>query len=469
MNKVKSNFLYNSAYQILILIVPFITTPYIARILKPEGVGIYSYTFAVVSYFTMVALLGNNTYGNREISKNRDDKEKLNQIFSSIYYLQLIITSIALIAYIVYCIFGTKYKEIAIIQGICVISTAFDINWLFCGLQQFKITVTRSAIIKIIACVCTFLFVKNQEDLWKYTLIMAMATLINQAILFPFLKKNNIKFQKVKLKEIFVHLKPTIILFIPTIATSIYNLMDKIMLEHGGAVTEVGYYENAEKMLNIILSVVAALGTVTLPEMTYLYAQKKYKKIEQIYNSSVEFIYFLIFPVIFGFMLTANELVAVYLGDNFSRSATLLKFLSFSLLFAPLSGITRMQLLIPKHKDKEYIYSVFAGAISNLLLNIILIPKLQAVGAAIATVVANLLVASMQIYYVHKDISFKECTKNILKFLLHSVAMFVIVYLSTKTIKNGNLKLVVQIVLGVLIYGILNLKYVGEKMKNLKK
>ena len=468
MGRLKSNFIYDAIYQLLILVIPFITTPYIARTIGAEGVGIYSYTYSIVNYFMMFALLGMNTYGNREISKVLDKRDILNKTFSSIYLLQISITIIVSIIYLIYVLnFENKYFSIQIIQSIYLISVAFDINWLFCGLQKFKLTVTRSAFIKIITLALILIFVKNENDLWKYTLILSVTTLFNQIVLWPFLKKE-VKFVKVELKEVLKHLKPTLVLFIPVIAMSVYRVMDKIMIGKMVEVTQVGYYENAEKMLNIVLSVVGALGTVTLPEMTYLYNKGKKEEFYKIFRKSIEFIIFIVLPVIFGFLATADDLVYIYLGEKFIQSATLLKILCFSLLFSPLAGIIRMQLLIPRNKDMEYIVAVIFGAIVDFLLNLILIKFYGAVGASIATVIAEFVVLALQYIYVKNEIKLKFITKSIFKFAISALAMYIVVFFIGKYIEKVIVRLTIQIIIGILIYFGCNIKYIND-MLNIKK
>lgn len=462
MSRVKSNFVYNAIYQVLVLIIPFITTPYVARVVGVDGVGIYSYTYSIVHYFMMFALLGMNSYGNREVSKIKEDKEKLNRKFSEIYYLQLMITLLTLIVYIMYLIFfSQKYLVIGLIQIMYVASVAFDINWLFCGLQKFKFVVTRSGIIKLLTLVLIFVFVKDSNDLWKYVCILASTTLLNQVILWPFLKKE-VKFVKVDFKSIFKHLKPTLILFVPIIATSIFKVMDKIMIGNISGVTQVGYYENAEKILKIIISIVSALGTVTLPQMTYLYAKNKLDEFYNIFYKSIKFIYFLVFPIIFGFLIVGNDFVVWYLGDSYLASSDILKILCVSLLFSPFADIVRMQLLIPRNKDKEYIISVVVGAIINFVLNLILIPRFDAIGAAIATVVAEMLVCFTQIYFIRKDIKFSQEKSFFLTIFIKSFIMFVVVFFVGRKIDGTFARLVVQVGVGIIIYFCLNFKYINE-------
>ena len=461
MSKLKSNFIYNAIYQILILIIPLITTPYVARTIGAEGVGTYSYTYSIVLYFMMFALLGMNNYGNREVSKVRDDKEKLNRTFSSI---QLIVTLIVSIIYIIYVLLNSReYFTIQIIQVLYLVSVAFDINWLFCGLQKFKMTVTRSAILKILNLVLILIFVKDAEDLNKYIFILAFMTLLNQLILWPFRKKE-VSFIRVSRKEIFKHLKPTIILFIPVLASSVYRTMDKIMIGKMANMSEVGYYENAEKMLNIVLSVINALGTVTLPQMTYLYSKENLEEFKRIFKKSISFVFFSVFPVIFGFLATADILVLLYLGEGFTESAVLLKVLSISLIFTSVASIIRMQLLIPRGKDKEYTTSILIGAIVNFIFNMIFIRRYGAIGATIGTILAEFLVCFFQCMAIRKDINLKEYLPSCLKFFITSLVMFIIVYFVGKNMEKTLLTLVIQVTLGVFIYCILNYKYIKSQI-----
>ena len=202
MNNPKKNFIYNLIYQILILIIPLITAPYLSRVVGADGVGTYSYTYSIVYYFMLLTLLGINNYGNRSIAKVRDDKRKLSKTFWSLYLFQLLMGVIMLIAYISYLyLFDVKYRNIAIIQTLFIISAMLDINWLFFGLEEFKKTITRSTFVKIGNVILIFLLVKTKNDLWKYTLIMSGMTCLSQLILWSFLRKR-ISFVKININRL---------------------------------------------------------------------------------------------------------------------------------------------------------------------------------------------------------------------------------------------------------------------------
>lgn len=229
---------------------PLFTSPYISRVLGAEGLGINSYYYSIANYFVLFAMLGIKNHGNRLISTVRNDKEKLNKEFSSLLILHIVASAFILIFYILFCLFFVESENriYALIQGIYVIAAVFDINWLFFGLEQFKLTVTMSSIVKILTFASIFLFVRQKSDLWIYALIMALGNAISQSLVWLYLKRY-VKIVKIKLNDMKEHIKPLLVLFIPVLAISIYKIMDKIMLGQITSKTEVGYYENAEKII----------------------------------------------------------------------------------------------------------------------------------------------------------------------------------------------------------------------------
>lgn len=456
---VKKNFMYNVAYQILMMILPLITTPYIARVIGAEGVGIQSYTFSIVNYFVLFSMLGMNNYGNRSIAIVRDNKEKLNKTFSSIYSVQFIMSIIMMILYIVYiCFIATDYKIFFIIQFLYIISSLFDINWFFFGIEQFKLTVVRNAIIKILSVISIFIFVKDSNDLYIYSLILVMATLTSQLILWRFIG-NNVKFVRVKWEDIIVHFKPIIILFIPVIAISIYKVMDKIMLGAMSNVIQVGFYENSEKIINIPLGVITALGTVMLPKMANLQAKGENEQSKKYISMSMEFIMFLTYGAIFGLLGISNVFIPIFLGKEFNNCIKLVSVLSIALLFLAWANVIRTQFLIPNKKDKVYITSTIIGAIVNLIINLLLIGKYGAVGAAIGTVFAEASVSIYQTIKVRKELDIKSYLGKTIFYIIPGATMYLIVKLIGSRLGVSIFTGIIQISVGGLVYTSISLVY----------
>lgn len=460
MSQIKKNFIYNVLYQILILILPLVTVPYISRILGVRGVGIYSYTYSIVSYFILIAMLGINNYGNRTIAKVRDDKEKLSKTFISIYSIQLFMSTIMLVLYLIYAlVFEHNYFSITLIQVIALIATFFDINWFFFGLEKFKITVTRSTLLKILSLILIFMFVKTKNDLWIYTLIMTISTLVSQLILLPFLLKE-IKFIKVTKKDVIPHIKPCLILFIPVVAVSLYKVMDKIMLGLLANVNEVGYYEQAEKIVSLPIGIVTALGTVMLPRISNLVSKGDNSKVLEYIEKSIKFMMFLAFPICLGLIGISSDFVPIFLGNAFNKSSVLIYYLSITIIFISFANIIRTAYLIPKEKDKVFITSVVLGAIVNLIINILLIPRFLSIGACIGTIFAELFVMMYQVLCVRKELNIKKYIIDIIPFFIKSMIMFGII-MSIKLLDISSLKtILLQLVVGVITYIVLNIKYI---------
>lgn len=466
MNSIKKNFTYNIVYQILILIIPLITAPYISRVIGAEGQGIYSYTYSIAQYFVLFAMLGLNNYGNRTIARVRDDKEKLSKEFWSIYGLQTITTTIMLILYVLYILFlNNSYKMYNTIQLVYVFSTMFDINWFFFGIEKFKLTVIRNAIIKILSACSIFIFVKSKDDLVLYMLIMVGTSLISQLSLWTFLRKY-IFFVKPTWNSIKKHIKPNAILFVPVIAVSIYKMMDKIMLGNLSNIANVGYYENAEKIINIPNSIITALGTVMLPRMSNLVANGKNSKIREYIDKSMEFILFLSIPITLGLIAIGKNFAPLFFGESFAKTGEIIQYLAITLIFISWANVIRTQYLIPNEKDKSYVISVFLGAVVNFIINSLLIPKYDAIGAAIGTIFAEMVVMVYQTYAVRKELSIKKYFNFLLKFLISAFVMYIIIIQFERFIENKYVLIFAQVVIGAFIYFVINYKYILKNIKD---
>lgn len=298
----KKNYIYNVIYQISVIIIPLITTPYISRVLGANNIGIYSYTLSIVTFFSMFATLGVNTYGQLEIATYRDNKEKRNKVFLEIAIARVITTITVIISYLIFIFFQPKYKIIYLILTLNIFGGMVDISWYFQGLEMFKLTVIRNTLIKIVGTILIFVFVKNQNDLMKYCLILQGTYFIGNLSLWKYLKKE-IKIISLEWINILNHWKRSITYFIPTVATSIYTVLDKSMI---GWITnsemQNGYYEQAHKIEQVLVTIVTSLGTVTMPRVAYLIKEKKEDTAKDIINSAIEFVIFLSVPMMFRYI-----------------------------------------------------------------------------------------------------------------------------------------------------------------------
>lgn len=448
---VKKNYLYNTANQLLTMIVSIITVPYVSRILGATNIGIYSYTYSVVSYFVMFIALGLNNYGNREIAKVRDNDDTLRKTFSSIYLMQLITGAIVLLAYFLYItIFAHTYRIMFYIQVIYILAAIIDINWAMYGLEAFKFTAIRNMIISLFNLIFILLFVRTDESLNVYTFILAAGVLANQLVAWVYVRRK-IKFSKVSFQEIIVHIKPNLVLFIPIVAVSLYKIMDKIMLGSMVDMTQVGYYENSEKIIRIPTILISSLGMVMLPRMTNLYAKHENNRSEAYIQKSIDAAMILSSPLCFGIMAVSKEFVPLFYGPGFESCIYIYLALLPSCLFLAFSNVIRTQYLIPTSRDKIFIKAVIVGAFVNIVFNIFLIPKLYAVGAAIGTLVAESSVCISQIIDVRKDLPMRNYILRGIPFTVLGLLMFGCVYPISFPF-NSFLSLIIKIVIGAAIY-----------------
>lgn len=452
MKQVIKNFIYNSFYQILNLIVPLITAPYLARVIGAEGVGKYSYAYSIAYYFFIFIKFGLDNYGNRTIAVVRCERKKMSETFWSIYFMQFLFGVLFSVLYIAYIIILAKDKIAASMLMLYVVSGVFDITWFFNGIEKFKLTVTRNVIVKVLATVLIFVFVKNSDDIYIYILIMSLSFLASQILIWPFIKRE-VDFVKVSISKVILHIKPNLILFMAVLAVSFYRYMDKIMLGSIVSEYEVGLYENAEKLMQIPLNFVNALGIVMIPKMSHAFScSEKNNKTNGIILLSEVFAVFLASSLCLGIMSVADLLVPIFYGDGYEKCIILLYVLMPSCLFMAFANVIRTQYIIPLKKDNVFIKTIIGGAIVNLIINSLLIPRLAAVGAAIGTLAAEIVVCILQVYSVKKELPISRFVKYSLPFLVAGIIMVVTLDFIPVFVKSGVLALLIKVFVGIVIY-----------------
>lgn len=468
MSNPKKNFIYNLVYQLLILICPLVTTPYLSRVIGAEGIGTYSYVYSIVYYFMLFTLLGVNNYGNRTIAKVRDNKEELSKKFWEIYFMQLFMGLIMLLLYYIYIFnFDISYFFTSLLASLFIISAIIDINWFYFGLEEFKKTVVRNAIVKVLSVILIFIFIKNNNDIWKYMIIMSGSTLLSQSIMWFFLKRT-ITFKKIKLEDVIKHIKPNLTLFIPFIAVSLYKMMDKVMLGAFTNVNEVGFYENAEKIVNIPMVFINALGTVMMPRISNIAEKGDIENAKKYIDKSITFSWFVSMVMCFGLICISNMFASWFFGKEFEKTGLLITLLSITLPFLSFANVIRTQYLVPFEKDKVFVKSVIAGAIINFIFNLILIKKFESIGACIGTIIAEITVMFYQSVSVKKELSIMAYLKKCIPFLVKAIIMLFLIYPIKYLNMNSVITIFIQIIIGGGVYFILNKKYIAEII-NIKK
>ena len=383
------NYLYNLMYQILTILLPIITIPYISRVLGAEGLGKYSLTSTYAQYFILFGMLGLSVYSSREVAYVREDKSKLSKIFWELNFLRFITMGITIFIYTLFCIYivNKDNKIISIIQGLVLLSSLFDISWLFIGIENFKKIAIRNSVLKLLGVCLVFIFVKNESQVWLYALILGGTQCIGQIVMWFNLPKE-IKFFIPNKNALIKHLSFSIKLFIPQIAITVYTMLDKVMLGNLVNEVEVGMYDNAQKIIRIALTIVTTLATVTAPKVANLYKNKQMNELSQTIYKSISFVSFLVFPMTFGLIGVCKTFIPWFYGPGFDRIDQIFYFGVWLMIPVSWASILGVQVLISIKQEKKYTIAVTSGAIINLIFNIILIKKLGGVGATISSVIA---------------------------------------------------------------------------------
>ena len=449
---VTKNYIYNLIYQILVVIVPLITTPYLSRVLGAENIGIYSYTISITTYFILFGSLGVAMYGQREIAYLQDNQYERSKTFFEILIMRFITLGISLLIFYFAFVINNKYSIYYKILILEIIANSLDISWFFQGLEEFKKTVARNALVKGISVICIFLFVKTSEDLMQYFLIYVLSTFLGNLSLWIYIPKH---IEKIKITDlnIFRHLKPTIGLFIPQVAIQIYTVLDKTMI---GAIVadkaEVGFYEQAQKIVKLLMVISTSLGTVMVPRMANTYAKGDKEKLKEYMNKSFRFVLLLALPLMFGMISVSNKFVPIFYGAGYEKVVYLIAILSPIVLAIGLSNVIGTQYFVPTKQQKKYTISVTVGAIVNFVLNIICINIWQSVGAAIATTIAECTVTGIQFYLLRNEFKFVDVLKLTKKYFIASVIMLVISIGIGFLINDNLLSLMVQVSTSCIIY-----------------
>lgn len=453
-NNLKHNFVYSTVFQIFTMIIPFITAPYVSRVLGAEGVGIQSYTGSIQSYFLLFAALGTASYGNREISQARDKKEVYSKKFYEIELITVLTGSVCLVAWLGLILLDKKNQIYYIAMIPYIFGTMFDISWFYNGLENFKITVMCNILFKTIGIISIFAFVKDQDDLVLYILIMAVTTMLANLSMWIYLPHYVCKVnpETLQIKE---HFKQTFMYFIPTIATSIYTVLDKTLI---GVITqndaENGYYEQATKIINMAKSVsFNAVNAVVGVRISYLFVENKEKEIKSRIENSMNFILFMAIGCGFGIAGIASTFVPLFFGEGYNRVVDLLYIFCPIITIIGISNCLGSQYYTPSGRRNDSTKYLLCGACVNLILNLCLIGRYGANGAAVASVFAEFCITFLYVKNCNGFMRFGKIWSFMYKKIIAGLLMFLVVinfgiYLHMAKL----LVLACQVIMGIITY-----------------
>lgn len=450
---VKKNYIYSLLYQILTISTTFVTTPYVARILGAGGIGIYSYTFSCMTYFMMFASLGTSSYGMREISRCRDDVMEYSKKFWEIEILSVFTTLVCLLAWTLVIISSEKYRVYFIGLIPMLIAVMLDISWFYTGHEKIGYTVFLNAVCKILGVAAIFLFVKSRNDLLVYVLINSIVLMLGNLSMWLFLPKLLIKvdFKSLEVKK---HLKETLIYFIPTIATTVYTVLDKTLI---GLITQDtfqnGYYEQASKIINLAKTVVfVSVNKVMEARISYLYAERKIDEIKMRIEKSFSFILLLAYGAMFGLIAISKDFVPLFFGDGYVPVINLLYLMSPLVVIIGLSNCLGSHYYTPAgYRVKSAKYLVY-GSIINLFANLLLIPSFKSSGAVIGSLIAEGTISYLYLKNCDQVLTVKQIIKLSYKKIIAGLVMMITILSISQMYNKGISLIIFEIVTGIFVY-----------------
>lgn len=453
MSRISTNYVLNTLSQILRIITPFITTPYVSRVLGVDNIGVFSYSYSLQSYFCLFAVLGTAAYGSREIARKRDSRNEISKAFWEIQILRVLTSAVALAGWAILVAHQPENRIVFLILTIYIIASLFDISWLYTGLELFPFIVARTITIRLLEVASIFLFVKTASDLPLYCAIMGGGTLIGNLTLWFHLRRC---VDSVPLKGLqpFTHLNGTLVFFLPAIATTLYTVLDKTLI---GMITqstyENGIYEQATKVIEIAKAIAfMSLNAVLSPRSSYLFAGKEYEKIKSNLRLSLHIMLLLGFGLAFGIGAVADRFVPIFFGRGYEGTCLLLKLLSPIIVIITVSNALGSQYYNPAGLRLKSSMYLIVGAICNIILNLGLIPHYKSAGAIIASVAAELIITVLYVRNCDGYLQLSQIVDIAWKKMLAGVVMLVAIMLLYNVIPDTIPGLIALVISGGGVY-----------------
>lgn len=456
---ISKNFVFQLLYQLIILVIPLVLSPYLTRTLHEKALGTYTYINSIAYYFVVFANLGVSRHGQRIISTNSHDEFALRKTFWSLFVLHVFISLFVTIIYILYSIIlVTEDKVIYVIETCYVLSALFDITWLFYGLENFRSVVIKNAIVKITECILIFCFVKSPNDLWIYTLITAVGVMLGQIIMIPqaIVLVKPLKFTFSDVKQ---HIKPLVIFAIAVIASTLYTIFDKTLLGLLDTKESVAFYEYSNRIITVPKTIVGIIGTVMYPRACKMAKYKDLVGQKKLISYSFFLTAFISVGSIFGLFAISKQFSVLYYGPSFEICGVVMISLSPLVYIIGMGDIIRTQYMIPNGMDIQFNISIILNAIVNLIVSVVLIPKIGIFGAVAGTISAEIFGLCYQLNLCRKFVKIRDIIHSTLPFVGIGFTMFITIKSVSPILGDGISGLLFMVGLGSLIYILLTILY----------
>ncbi len=478
MSSIKQNFIYNALLSLSQVVFPLITFPYVARVILPTGIGEVTFVESICRYVILFSALGIPIYAVREIAKVKNEKEKLNKLFTELIIIHFSITIFISLLFVmlIYLIpLLNNNKEFYILGLFLILSNVFVIEWYFQGIGQFKFITIRNLIVKTILTILVFIVVKDKSDVITYFSLIVITSILNAVVNFVYaLRTIKLDFSS-NLNDLKRHFKPLFYIFSSIAFISIYTLLDTIMLGFMTNERTVGLYSTGLKVSRIPMLFIGALGVVLIPKLSEYFHHNRLDDFISLINKSVKFVITFSVPTLFLLLSLSDTIIVSFAGSNFIAAGSVLKILSLLSLLIGLSNIFGLQILTPMGQDKYLTFSVLIGMVISLGLNLILIPIYKEKGAAFSNIIAETAVTIATIFFARKFIKFTIDWKFVFKTIIYAIPLFFIpIFVSRYVISEIQLTIISIVLSGIYflpiqLFVLKNELFIDLKNKILKK
>lgn len=455
-NKAKSlskGGVYYLIYNVINLAFPFLTGIYVARILLPQDIGSVAAARNLAQYFVILAFLGIPTYGMREIAKVRDNNSERSKVFSELYAINLISTCVFLVCYILLVMIVPNYREsivLYLIAGVSIALNAFNISWLYEGLEEFKFISIRNIIFKVVSFVLLILFVRNPSDYLLYAGITIIGTAGNYIVNMLFAPRFvRISFHNLHLKR---HMKSIFYLVAVNLAIELYSLVDVTMMNFFSKKESITFYKYGHNIYIMLLQVINTFTMVLIPRATYYFKEGKKKEFNDLVSKALRFIILFSAPMIIGIQFTATFLITKMYGQQYINSASILQMFAILLLVSPIGYLLGSRMLLATGNENKMIISVGIGAIINVVGNAVLIPMYSEFGATIASIISEFVVMIVYVYLGKPFFKLNGIIRTTGKVVVSSLAMLTFLFGCKLLSVKGWLLLCMQVSGATFIY-----------------
>ena len=453
---VKVNYILNLINTGSQMLFPLIAFPYLCRVIEADGIGLVNFYQSIIKYISLFTCLGIPMYAIREIARDRDDVVKMNRTAVEILLLHTVLSLFGYIVVAVLCMVVPQIEAnvpLFLILSLTIFFTAIGCEWFYQGIEDFKYITIRGLIIKTIALVLLFVFVRTKDDILYYGCYMVFGVLggniFNFIRLKKYIHKENIIFSELHIKR---HIKPVLKVFSFSVVISIYLQLNTVLLGFLKDSTVVGYFTAASKVMSVLLNMTACLGTVMMPRASHLISEHKDAEFNLLIQKSYDFTLAMALPVTCALVFCAPTIIEVFCGNGFEQSILPSQIIAPIILMVAISNVLGMQILYPKGKINVVTLCSGLGAIVDLVLNVCLIPMFSYVGTSIAYLGAEVTTTVSMYIIGRRFIPVQFVKANYINYVLGCILMSVVLYGISQFYSPNILKLALQGICGVIVY-----------------